>query len=169
MTAGSQAARWAHVAFLNGELAAIAGVARSGNPHPAGSVEARNWSSGWKSHRKPAPARSGTGNTTAPGNADAGANRQPASQQPEGQTTMDLLEKLPGMTDADLGTLMSNAERLAQGGNPKQQRAAEAALPAIRAETARRNDLKPPPVKRATRSRKVATAAPAATPTAEAG
>jgi len=56
---------------------------------------------------------------------------------------MDLIEKLPGMTDDDLGTLVSNAERLLQTGTPKQQQAAEAMLPAIRAETDRRLDLKP--------------------------
>jgi len=66
--------------------------------------------------------------------------------------TMDLIEKLPGMTDADLGTLSSNAERLLQSGTPKQQKAAEAMLPAIRAETGRRLDLKP--AKRAPRATK---------------
>ncbi|HYD67102.1 hypothetical protein [Azospirillum sp.] len=63
---------------------------------------------------------------------------------------MDLIEKLPGMADDDLGTLVSNAERLLQTGTPKQQQAAEAMLPAIRAETVRRLDLKP--AKRAPRA-----------------
>lgn len=76
---------------------------------------------------------------------------------------MDLLDKLPGMTDADLGTLLSNAKRLARTGTPKQQSAAEAALPAIRAETVRRNDLKPPP-KRPLKSARAAAASPQVTP-----
>ena len=63
---------------------------------------------------------------------------------------MDLIEKLPGMTDDDLGTLVSNAERLLQAGTPKQQKAAEAMLPAIRAESVRRLELKP--AKRAPRA-----------------
>jgi len=63
---------------------------------------------------------------------------------------MDLIEKLPGMTDDDLGTLISNAERLAQTGTPKQQAAAQAMLPAIQAEAVRRRDLKP--AKRAPRA-----------------
>lgn len=159
MTAGGQSARWAHVAFLNGELAAIAGIARSRNPHPAGSPEARNWSSGWRSHRPPALVRQGG---ESPGQSPAESAPTHANQPDEGQTTMDLLEKLPGMTDADLGTLLSNAERLAQTGTTKQQRAAEAALPAIRAESVRRSELKPPPVKRAPRTARKAAAPPPA-------
>ncbi len=63
---------------------------------------------------------------------------------------MDLIEKLPGMTDNDLGTLVSNAERLAQTGTAKQQQAAQAMLPAIQAEVAKRHALKP--AKRAPRT-----------------
>lgn len=69
---------------------------------------------------------------------------------------MDMLEKLPGMTDADLGTLVSNAERLAQSGTAKQQQAAQAMLPAIQAEVVRRRDLKP--AKRAPRGGRKAAA-----------
>ena len=56
---------------------------------------------------------------------------------------MDLIGKLPGMADDDLGTLLSNAERLVQTGTPKQQQAAHAMLPAIQAEAVRRRDLRP--------------------------
>lgn len=63
---------------------------------------------------------------------------------------MDLIEKLPGMSDGDLGTLVSNAERLALAGTAKQQQAAQAILPAIQAEMASRSSLKPP--KRAPRA-----------------
>jgi len=74
---------------------------------------------------------------------------------------MDMVEKLPGMSDADLGNLISNAERLAQSGTTKQQQAAQAMLPVIQAEAVRRRELKP--AKRATRGgRKVAGAAPTA-------
>ncbi|SMH46303.1 hypothetical protein SAMN02982994_2377 [Azospirillum lipoferum] len=62
---------------------------------------------------------------------------------------MNLIEKLPAMTDDDLGSLMSNAERLVRIGTPKQQHAAQAMLPDIRAEFVRRLALKP--VKRAPR------------------
>ena len=47
---------------------------------------------------------------------------------------MSLVEKLPAMDDADLGTLGANAERLALSGTPQQQKQAEAILPAIREE-----------------------------------
>lgn len=57
--------------------------------------------------------------------------------------TMDLIEKLPGMTDGDLGTLAANAERLVSSGTAKQQQAAQAMLPAIQAEVGRRRDLRP--------------------------
>ena len=56
---------------------------------------------------------------------------------------MDMIDKLPGMTDGDLGTLISNAERLARAGTPKQQHAAHAMLPHIHAEAVRRRDLRP--------------------------
>jgi len=57
--------------------------------------------------------------------------------------TTGMIEKLPGMSDDDLGVLMANAERLVQTGTPKQQTAAQAMLPALQAETLRRRDLKP--------------------------
>ncbi|MBP2295030.1 hypothetical protein [Azospirillum rugosum] len=70
-----------------------------------------------------------------------------------------MIEKLPEMSDADLGVLMSNAERLVQTGTPKQQTAAQAMLPAIQAEALRRRDLKP--AKRAPRGGRKAAVSPA--------
>lgn len=72
--------------------------------------------------------------------------------------TMELTDRLPGMADKDLSTLVANAERLMRAGTPKQQKAAEAALPAIQAEvTARQEKLAAAaPAKRAPRSRKAA-------------
>lgn len=73
--------------------------------------------------------------------------------------TTGMVEKLPGLSDDDLGVLMSNAERLVQTGTPKQQTAAQAMLPAIQAEAVRRRDLKP--AKRAPRGgRKAAASQP---------
>lgn len=69
-----------------------------------------------------------------------------------------VIEKLPDMSDDDLGVLMSNAERLVQAGTPKQQTAAQAMLPAIQAETLRRHSLKP--VKRVARGGRKAAASP---------
>jgi hypothetical protein len=46
---------------------------------------------------------------------------------------MDMLPKLPSMTDEALKTLQSNAERLEHEGNPAQRAAAVTLLPAIRA------------------------------------
>ncbi len=128
-----QPARWSRVAFLVGGLAASAGIARSANPHPAGSPLARNWLAGWRTHHT--------------------ATTRPANN--EGPMTMDLIDKLPGMTDDDLGNLTSNAERLAQTGTPKQQHAAQAMLPAIHAEAVRRRDSQP--AKRGTQGRRKAT------------
>lgn len=56
---------------------------------------------------------------------------------------MDMIEKLPAMTDDDLGTLIVNAKRLVQTGTAKQRQAAEAMLPTIQAEATRRHELKP--------------------------
>ncbi|HYG90619.1 MAG TPA: hypothetical protein VD978_30675 [Azospirillum sp.] len=121
--------RWIRVAFLNGELAAAAGVARSSNPHPAGSASARSWLAGWR-----------TRTATAPTPPEPLAAWRPSRH--EGDTTMDLIEKLPGLADDDLGTLVTNAERLAHSGTPKQQKAAQAMLPAIQAEVDARRERK---------------------------
>ncbi len=73
---------------------------------------------------------------------------------------IDLIDRLPAMADTDLTTLASNAERLALSGTPKQRTAADAALPAIRAEVTARKEklaaLAPPRAPR--RSKKVAAA-----------
>ncbi|CBS89853.1 conserved protein of unknown function (plasmid) [Azospirillum lipoferum 4B] len=73
---------------------------------------------------------------------------------------IDLIDRLPGMADTDLTTLATNAERLALSGTPKQRTAADAALPAIRAEVAARKEkLAALPSTRAPRrSKKVAAA-----------
>ncbi len=42
--------RWAHVAFLNGKLAAGAGSPSSTNPHPLGSTAAQGWLDGWHTY-----------------------------------------------------------------------------------------------------------------------
>ncbi|PWC40912.1 hypothetical protein [Azospirillum sp. TSO35-2] len=80
--------------------------------------------------------------------------------------TTELIDRLPGMVDADLSTLVANAERLARAGTPKQQKAAQAALPAIQAEVAARQEkLAANPPKRAPRaSRKAAAPPPAPIP-----
>ncbi|HYH37718.1 MAG TPA: hypothetical protein VD860_05820, partial [Azospirillum sp.] len=93
---GGSSARWGRVAFLVGELAATAGIARSANPHPTGSPLARNWLAGWRTHR-----------TATPPSLPSGAAPRPNAPQHEGPMTMDLLDKLPGMTDDDLGNLIS--------------------------------------------------------------
>lgn len=55
---------------------------------------------------------------------------------------MTLLDKLPGMTDEALGVLGNNAERLAQSGTARQQKEAQAVLPAIQAEITTRRQRK---------------------------
>ena len=47
---------------------------------------------------------------------------------------MDLLTKLPEMSDDALANLRTNAKRLQQSGNPTQQSNAAALLPAVEAE-----------------------------------
>ncbi|WP_207477914.1 hypothetical protein [Arenibaculum pallidiluteum] len=73
---------------------------------------------------------------------------------------MDMMARLPDMADDALANLHANAVRLAGAGNPKQQRAANALLPAIAAEIATRLARKPP---KATggRPRRAKAAAPA--------
>ena len=51
---------------------------------------------------------------------------------------MNLIEKLPEMTDEGVNNLLANARRLEQDGTPQQQAACAEALPAIEAEAARR-------------------------------
>lgn len=61
-------------------------------------------------------------------------------------------ERLPGMSDNELATLRSNAERLLQTGVAKQKNEAERLIPLIHAEQAERRAKAPPP-----RVRKTAT------------
>jgi hypothetical protein len=56
---------------------------------------------------------------------------------------MDLVEKLPKMTNDALANLHSNAERLSQAGTAKQKAAALALLPAVLAEITSRQADKP--------------------------
>jgi len=51
---------------------------------------------------------------------------------------MNLIEKLPEMSDEGVLNLLANAKRLALNGAPDQQAASNEALPAIEAEAARR-------------------------------
>jgi hypothetical protein len=55
---------------------------------------------------------------------------------------MNVLEKLPGMTDEALGNLHANAERLEQAGSAAQRASAAGLLPAIKAELAGRQAAK---------------------------
>jgi hypothetical protein len=55
---------------------------------------------------------------------------------------MNLIEKLPDMTDEGVTNLLANAKRLEQTGTPQQQAACAEALPAIEAEAARRKEAK---------------------------
>lgn len=41
---------WGRVAFRAGEATAIAGKPEESNPHPRGSVEAKNWLDGWRAY-----------------------------------------------------------------------------------------------------------------------
>ncbi len=56
---------------------------------------------------------------------------------------MDMSERLPGMSDADLKVLLANARRLGDGGVQKQQDAANALVPLIEAEMAGRKARAP--------------------------
>ena len=144
---------WMRVAHMAGRLAATAGTACSSNPHPPDSGLARCWTAGWDSTR-PVPASRQKGLR----------HRLRSSSSPpqpkQDYSMIDLIERLPAMADADLTTLASNAERLALSGTPKQRTAADAALPAIRAEVAARKEkLAALPSTRAPRrSKKVAAA-----------
>ena len=51
---------------------------------------------------------------------------------------MNLIEKLPEMSDEGVLNLLANAKRLGENGTPDQQAASQEALPAIEAEAAKR-------------------------------
>ena len=68
---------------------------------------------------------------------------------------MAIVEKLPSMTDKDLASLLSNAQRLESSGTPKQQEQATALVPLIEAELGERKAREPAPI---ARLRKVAKA-----------
>lgn len=51
---------------------------------------------------------------------------------------MNLIEKLPEMSDEGVLNLLANARRLGSSGTPDQQAASQEALPAIEAEAAKR-------------------------------
>lgn len=55
---------------------------------------------------------------------------------------MNLVEKLPDMSDEGVANLLANARRLEHSGTPQQQAACTEALPAIEAENTRRQDAK---------------------------
>lgn len=55
---------------------------------------------------------------------------------------MDVVERLPSLSDEALGNLRANAERLEQAGSPAQRASAAGLLPAIRAELAGRQAAK---------------------------
>jgi hypothetical protein len=67
---------------------------------------------------------------------------------------MDIAEKLPTMTDKQLATLLSNAERLGENGTNKQQGEAARLLPLIHAEIEGRKARAPAPAKAVRRSKK---------------
>ena len=73
---------------------------------------------------------------------------------------MNMLERIPEMTDQELATLHGNAQRLESAGAPAQQKAAAEMMPAITAELAEREARKPPKktAKKATKPRKTAAA-----------
>ena len=71
---------------------------------------------------------------------------------------MSMLDRIPGMSDADLANLHANAQRLETGAaTPAQKQAAADMLPAITAELAEREARKPK--KAPPKSRKKATPA----------
>ncbi|MEK0083403.1 hypothetical protein [Benzoatithermus flavus] len=55
---------------------------------------------------------------------------------------MSLVDKLPGMADADLNNLHANAVRLKEAGSAQQRASAAAVLPAIEAELSARKAAK---------------------------
>lgn len=73
-----------------------------------------------------------------------------------------LADKIPSMSDADLKTLRSNAERLVAHGAPAQVSAAGEIIPVIAAQIAARLAANPPPAKKRAAPRKKAPAKAAA-------
>jgi hypothetical protein len=55
---------------------------------------------------------------------------------------MSLVEKIPTLTDVEVVNLLANAQRLAEGGNERQQAAAAELLPALEAAAAERRDAR---------------------------
>ncbi len=55
---------------------------------------------------------------------------------------MKVIEQIPGMSDAELATLRSNAERLAQSGTAAQKTAAASVLETVMAQIGVRNAAK---------------------------
>jgi hypothetical protein len=77
---------------------------------------------------------------------------------------MKIIEMLPELDEKSLATVLANAVRLSQQGNPKQKEQALGALPLIEAEQTRRAELAPTPV-RAKRAKASPTPAKSATKT----
>ncbi len=67
---------------------------------------------------------------------------------------MTIDEKLPSLTDKELTTLRSNAQRLGASGTPKQQAEASRLLPLISAELDGRKARAPEPMKALRRTAK---------------
>jgi hypothetical protein len=87
---------------------------------------------------------------------------------------MKVLDQIPAMTDSQLATLRSNAERLSKDGTAAQKTAAASVLESVNAQIGQRNAAKrealaerrakaaadkPPPAPRAKKAKKVAKAA----------
>ncbi len=75
---------------------------------------------------------------------------------------MNLAEKLPGMADTDLKSLLANARRLEVSGAPRQQGDAANLIPLIEAEMKRRKPAPAPKAPRRVAAPKVAKAPKAA-------
>ncbi len=56
---------------------------------------------------------------------------------------MNMIDRIPEMTDQELSTLHVNAQRLETSGAPAQQKAASEMMPAITAELTQREASKP--------------------------
>ena len=79
---------------------------------------------------------------------------------------VDLHDRVPGMSDVELGTLHVNALRLVQSGNERQRTSAAALMPVIETELALREANKPVKKPRAAAKKKKITLAPALVPAA---
>jgi hypothetical protein len=55
---------------------------------------------------------------------------------------MTLVDKIPTLTDVEVVNLLANAQRLAEGGDERQQAAAAELLPALEAAAAERRDAR---------------------------